>query len=146
MKRIWLATLVLCLAAALPPAAQAQNYPSRPITMVVPWGAGGGTDAVARMLAALLEKELAQTSAQLKNVQGVLLSRNQQVNACEKRNTELYGLGRQLVAQCQDPNPARVSQLPQQLSGAKQVTFETLLEDYRDKLDAAHLLKADLAQ
>ena len=60
MKRIWLATLVLCLAAALPPAAQAQNYPSRPITMVVPWGAGGGTDAVARMLAALLEKELGQ--------------------------------------------------------------------------------------
>ena len=28
--------------------------------MIVPWGAGGGTDAVARMLAALLEKELGQ--------------------------------------------------------------------------------------
>jgi len=35
-----------CLAAALP--ASAQNYPVRPITMIVPWGAGGGTDAVAR--------------------------------------------------------------------------------------------------
>ena len=31
----------------------AQNYPNRPITLIVPWGAGGGTDAVARIIAAL---------------------------------------------------------------------------------------------
>ncbi|MBI5722108.1 MAG: tripartite tricarboxylate transporter substrate binding protein [Burkholderiales bacterium] len=41
-------------------AALAQTYPDRPITMVVPWGAGGGTDAVARMLASLMEKDLGQ--------------------------------------------------------------------------------------
>jgi tripartite-type tricarboxylate transporter receptor subunit TctC len=35
-------------------------YPDRPITLVVPWGAGGGTDAVARMLGALMEKDLGQ--------------------------------------------------------------------------------------
>lgn len=35
-------------------------YPDRPITVVVPWGAGGGTDAVARFVAAELEKELKQ--------------------------------------------------------------------------------------
>ena len=35
-------------------------YPSRPITMVCPWGAGGGTDAVARIMGALLEKDLGQ--------------------------------------------------------------------------------------
>jgi tripartite-type tricarboxylate transporter receptor subunit TctC len=40
--------------------ALAQAYPDRPITMIVPWGAGGGTDAVARMLASLLEKDLGQ--------------------------------------------------------------------------------------
>lgn len=57
--RNWLTTLVLCLV-ALAPAAHAQNYPSRPITLIVPWGAGGGTDAVARMLGALMEKELGQ--------------------------------------------------------------------------------------
>lgn len=35
-------------------------YPERPITLIVPWGAGGGTDAVARIIGAELEKELKQ--------------------------------------------------------------------------------------
>lgn len=38
-------------------AAQAA-YPERPITLICPWGAGGGTDATARIVAALLEKEV----------------------------------------------------------------------------------------
>jgi len=38
----------------------AQAWPDRPLTLVVPWGAGGGTDAVARMLASLMEKDLGQ--------------------------------------------------------------------------------------
>src|SRR3712207_2946971 len=42
-----------------PGAAQA-NYPNRPITMICPWGAGGGTDATARIVASLLEKDLGQ--------------------------------------------------------------------------------------
>ncbi|WP_027135116.1 Bug family tripartite tricarboxylate transporter substrate binding protein [Geminicoccus roseus] len=33
-------------------------YPERPLTLIVPWGAGGGTDATARIVAAELEKEL----------------------------------------------------------------------------------------
>jgi tripartite-type tricarboxylate transporter receptor subunit TctC len=37
-----------------------RDYPSRPVTIVVPWGAGGGTDAVARMIASLMEKDLGQ--------------------------------------------------------------------------------------
>jgi tripartite-type tricarboxylate transporter receptor subunit TctC len=36
------------------------NYPSRPITIICPWGAGGGTDATARIVAAVLEKEFGQ--------------------------------------------------------------------------------------
>jgi tripartite-type tricarboxylate transporter receptor subunit TctC len=35
-------------------------YPDRPISIIVPWGAGGGTDAVARFVAAELEKEVKQ--------------------------------------------------------------------------------------
>jgi tripartite-type tricarboxylate transporter receptor subunit TctC len=49
---------VALVASALP--AAAQNYPSRPITLIVPWGAGGGTDATARIIGSLLEKELGQ--------------------------------------------------------------------------------------
>jgi tripartite-type tricarboxylate transporter receptor subunit TctC len=35
-------------------------WPERPITLIVPWAAGGGTDATARIVGALLEKELGQ--------------------------------------------------------------------------------------
>ncbi len=52
-----LAALTLS-AASLPVAAQ--GYPARPITLIVPWGAGGGTDATARILGSLMEKELGQ--------------------------------------------------------------------------------------
>jgi hypothetical protein len=45
---------------ARPALAQAARYPSRPIQIIVPWAAGGGTDAVARMIAALLEREFGQ--------------------------------------------------------------------------------------
>ncbi|OWJ67474.1 tripartite tricarboxylate transporter substrate binding protein [Inquilinus limosus] len=47
------------LAAVAAPAAQAE-WPERPITYIVPWAAGGGTDAVSRILASFLEKELGQ--------------------------------------------------------------------------------------
>ena len=50
----------LSLGLTLVGSAVAQSYPSRPITMVVPWGAGGGTDATARIVAALMEKEMGQ--------------------------------------------------------------------------------------
>src|SRR5262245_7178161 len=35
-------------------------YPERPITLIVPWAAGGGTDATARIIGTLLEKEVGQ--------------------------------------------------------------------------------------
>lgn len=34
------------------------QYPQQPITLIVPWAAGGGTDAIARTLGAQLEEEL----------------------------------------------------------------------------------------
>jgi tripartite-type tricarboxylate transporter receptor subunit TctC len=54
---------VLCLAGAFlavlstATAAKAE-YPERPITIIVPWGAGGGTDATGRIIASLMEAEL----------------------------------------------------------------------------------------
>ena len=34
------------------------DYPARPLTLIVPWAAGGGTDAVARVIGSLMEKNL----------------------------------------------------------------------------------------
>ncbi|WP_233416818.1 Bug family tripartite tricarboxylate transporter substrate binding protein [Halovulum marinum] len=48
------------LALMLGGTALAQDFPSRPMTMVVPWGAGGGTDAVARILATVMQQDLGQ--------------------------------------------------------------------------------------
>ena len=42
------------------PALGQARYPARPVQVIVPWGAGGGTDATARIVAALLEKEMGQ--------------------------------------------------------------------------------------
>ena len=47
-------------AAALVASSASAAYPERPITLIVPWGAGGGTDATARIIGSLLEKELKQ--------------------------------------------------------------------------------------
>ena len=59
LKRILgTAALAACAAAGVGNANAA--WPERPITLIVPWGAGGGTDATARIIGTLLEKELGQ--------------------------------------------------------------------------------------
>jgi tripartite-type tricarboxylate transporter receptor subunit TctC len=58
MKRI---TRALAAVAAFACATVAiAAYPERPIQLIVPWAAGGGTDATARIIGSLLEKELGQ--------------------------------------------------------------------------------------
>jgi tripartite-type tricarboxylate transporter receptor subunit TctC len=57
------------LAAAAPGPALAQDYPSRPIEFVVPWGPGGGADQVARALGKLMEPKL-KVSLPVVNVPG----------------------------------------------------------------------------
>src|SRR5262245_467673 len=47
-------------AAAGPLAARAQTYPSRPITLIVPYPPGGGVDAMGRMVAQKLSSALGQ--------------------------------------------------------------------------------------
>jgi tripartite-type tricarboxylate transporter receptor subunit TctC len=66
-KKTFLRTMVsvslvalLVLAFAVPGVQAAEKFPNRPITMICPYGAGGGTDAVARMVAVLMEQDLGQ--------------------------------------------------------------------------------------
>lgn len=37
------------------------DYPDKPITLIVPWAAGGGSDSVARALSNVLQEELGTT-------------------------------------------------------------------------------------
>jgi len=59
MRRRFCKSLLLGAAAAVLPAF-AQQYPARPITLVVPFPAGGGTDNVARFLGKRLHEVLGQ--------------------------------------------------------------------------------------
>ena len=59
VRKFWAAAAVLAVSTALAGPAMAQ-YPEQPITLIVPWGAGGGTDATARVIASGLEAELGQ--------------------------------------------------------------------------------------
>ena len=59
-RRALTAASALALAAALPGVALAQAYPNKPITMIVPFPAGGTTDILARIVGKALEGELGQ--------------------------------------------------------------------------------------
>ncbi len=58
MVRLTIAAMALLTVAGI---AQAQDYPTQPVRFVVPYAAGGGTDAMARFFAKGLETRLGQT-------------------------------------------------------------------------------------
>ena len=64
-----LAVLASAAAIAAISPAVAQNYPSRSITMVVPFAAGGPTDTIARIMAERMGRALRQTVV-VENVTG----------------------------------------------------------------------------
>jgi tripartite-type tricarboxylate transporter receptor subunit TctC len=59
MKLSLTAAVLLAVSTLLTDAA-AQDYPSRPITLVVPYAAGGGNDVMARTVAEKMSKTLGQ--------------------------------------------------------------------------------------
>jgi tripartite-type tricarboxylate transporter receptor subunit TctC len=52
------AVALLVLAVCTGGCGGSSEYPTRPLTLIVPWAAGGGTDAIARVIGSLLEKDL----------------------------------------------------------------------------------------
>jgi tripartite-type tricarboxylate transporter receptor subunit TctC len=52
---------LLAAAAAFAPASAQTNYPTRPVTLIVPFPAGGPTDIIARILAQSLSQSLGQS-------------------------------------------------------------------------------------
>jgi tripartite-type tricarboxylate transporter receptor subunit TctC len=57
-SKVVFAAMLAAGAAVASPAMAQSSYPDRPIQMIVPWGAGGGTDAVGRVFASMLQQEL----------------------------------------------------------------------------------------
>ena len=60
-RRIIVAVACLALASPHAIAQTSQNYPDRPVKIVVPWAAGGFTDRLGRMLADKMTKTIGQT-------------------------------------------------------------------------------------
>src|SRR5262245_18614992 len=61
MKRWWLACSIGLMAlAGLAGMASAQNYPNKPIRIIVPFVAGGAVDALARIVGAKLSEQIGQ--------------------------------------------------------------------------------------
>ena len=58
MKRLLISALALV--AAMTAGAQAQTYPSKPITIIVPFPAGGPTDTLARLFGEHMKNSLGQ--------------------------------------------------------------------------------------
>jgi tripartite-type tricarboxylate transporter receptor subunit TctC len=56
--RVWATLFIACVALSAP--ASADDYPNRPVKIVVPYAAGGGTDALTRFVAHGLEQRLGQ--------------------------------------------------------------------------------------
>jgi tripartite-type tricarboxylate transporter receptor subunit TctC len=86
-------TVALCGVSTWPLlAARAQTYPSRPITMVVPFAAGGGLDVLGRILAARMSEILGHQVI-IENATGAagIVGVNRVVNAAPDGYTFLLG-------------------------------------------------------
>jgi tripartite-type tricarboxylate transporter receptor subunit TctC len=92
MRRRDFITAIAALAAASPTAALAQTYPSRPITMVVPFAAGGSFDVIGRILAARMSEIVGQQII-IENTTGGagIIGVNRVVNAAPDGYTFLLG-------------------------------------------------------
>lgn len=94
--------------AALGVAAHAQTWPNRPMTIVVPYPAGGGTDAMARLIAQEMGKKLGQ-SVIVDNKPGAsgLLGTDMVAKATPDGHTILLAISTQFVI-----NPFLFKKLP----------------------------------
>jgi tripartite-type tricarboxylate transporter receptor subunit TctC len=100
--------LALVWACCLPAVTQAQTWPARQVTLVVPNAAGGGTDTIARLIGDQLSKQMGQTFlVENKTSAGMVLGTVAVAKAAPDGTTLLVGLNGNLTV-----NPSLYAKLP----------------------------------
>jgi tripartite-type tricarboxylate transporter receptor subunit TctC len=135
-----LTALTLAVAAVLPGKAFAENYPTRPVTIVVPFPAGGTTDILARLIGQKMSEYLKQTFV-VENVAGAssMLGAERVARATNDGYTLLLGssttfstnphLFRQIRYSLDDFAPISVlARLPFAISMNKDIAAKTVQE------------------
>jgi tripartite-type tricarboxylate transporter receptor subunit TctC len=109
-KLIWpgVAAIAAALGLIAPQAADAQTYPNRSVTIIVPSAAGGGTDTLSRILADQLSKQLGQSFViENRTGGGLLVGTTAAAKAAPDGYTLLAGLTGNMAV-----NPSLFSKLP----------------------------------
>lgn len=70
MQRRTILGAATALATAMIPLTALADYPERDIRVIVPWGAGGGTDGIVRKITNIAEQELGDASMYVENIEG----------------------------------------------------------------------------
>ncbi len=138
LKKVLLGSAALLVTAG----AALAEYPERPITMIVPWSAGGGTDAIARMLANGMEEELGVPVSVVNRTGGAgVVGHNAMVNAADDGYTIGFGTAEMITYywtgnaefQADDFTPVALVNFD---SGAFHVAGDSEWETVEDALDA----------
>ena len=92
MRRRDFISVIAGMAVSWPIASHAQIYPSRPITMVIPFAAGGAFDVMGQILGARMSEILGQQVI-IENTTGAagIIGVNRVVNAAPDGYTLLFG-------------------------------------------------------
>jgi tripartite-type tricarboxylate transporter receptor subunit TctC len=122
--RIITAALITVFALLSPPAVNAQDYPTRPVTIIVPTGPGGGTDIIARLIGAQLAQQLGQAFViDNRPGAGLLVGTTAAAKAEPDGYTLLLGLNGSMAV-----NPSLFSKLP--YDPIRDFTPVAMLADY----------------
>src|SRR6186997_314531 len=102
------AAIAVTIGLAAPGVLQAQTYPSRSVTLVVPSAAGGGTDTIARLIGDQLSKQLGQGFVvENRTGAGMLVGTTAVAKAAPDGYTLLVGLNGNMTV-----NPSLFAKLP----------------------------------
>ena len=97
-----------CIVISAPEQPRAQSYPARPVTIVVPSAAGGGTDTIARLIGDQLGKQLNQSFVvENRTGGGMLVGTTAVAKAASDGHTLLMGLNGNIAV-----NPSLYAKLP----------------------------------